>query len=136
MLWNHIKIALRNLKKNKVFAAVNVLGLALGLAIYLFGGLMYEYEKTHDLFYEKGGSHLLRSVYCDGPNRIAFQGTLVRSTRPSARSSKRSLTDVEAVARTIRREFLISMGADSFYENLHFRRSGTDAHLRLRVPAR
>ena len=43
MLWNNIKIALRNLKKNKVFAAVNVLGLALGLAIYIFGGLIYDY---------------------------------------------------------------------------------------------
>ena len=30
------------------------------------------------------------------------------------------LTDVEAVARTIRREFLITMGAESFYENLRF----------------
>jgi putative ABC transport system permease protein len=52
MFWNNVKIALRNLRKNKVFAAVNIFGLALGLTIYVFGGLLVKYEKTHDMFFE------------------------------------------------------------------------------------
>ena len=31
MFWNNVKIALRNLKKNKGFAAINITGLAIGL---------------------------------------------------------------------------------------------------------
>ena len=40
MFWNNVKIALRNLRMNYVFALVNILGLALGLTIYVFGGLL------------------------------------------------------------------------------------------------
>src|SRR6056300_484219 len=48
MLWNNIIVALRNLRKNKGFAAINISGLALGLTIYVFGNLLVEYEETHD----------------------------------------------------------------------------------------
>jgi len=52
MFWNNVKIALRNLRKNKLFAAINISGLAIGLTIYVFGGLLINYESTHDLFFE------------------------------------------------------------------------------------
>src|SRR5210317_449091 len=51
MFWNNVKIALRNLRKNKGFAAINITGLAIGLTVYVFGGLIVEYERTHDQFY-------------------------------------------------------------------------------------
>src|SRR6056300_1683181 len=56
MFWNNVKIALRNLRKNKVFALVNILGLALGLTIYVFGGLLVKYESTHDMFFENAAN--------------------------------------------------------------------------------
>ena len=52
MFWNYVKIALRNLRKNKAFAAINISGLAIGLTIYVFGSLLVEYERTHDTFFE------------------------------------------------------------------------------------
>ena len=51
MFWNNVKIALRNLRKNKVFAAINILGLALGMTIYVLAGLIAKYEATHDAFF-------------------------------------------------------------------------------------
>ena len=51
MFWNNVNIALRNLRKHKLFAAINILGLALGMTIYVFGFLLVDYEKTHDVFY-------------------------------------------------------------------------------------
>ena len=51
MFWNNIKIALRNLRKHKVFAAINILGLALGMTIYVLAGLIAKYEDTHDAFF-------------------------------------------------------------------------------------
>ena len=46
MFWNNVKIALRNLRKNKLFAAINIAGLAIGMSIYVLGGLIVEYEGT------------------------------------------------------------------------------------------
>ena len=58
MFWNYLKSALRNLRKNKLFAVINIAGLALGLTIYVFGGLLVEYEQTHDRFF-KNSARLL-----------------------------------------------------------------------------
>ena len=52
MFWNNVKVALRNLRKNKLFAAINIFGLAIGLTIYVFGGLIVNYERTHDTFFK------------------------------------------------------------------------------------
>ena len=51
MFWNNVKIAIRNLRKNKLFAAINISGLALGMTIYVLGGLIGKYESTHDAFF-------------------------------------------------------------------------------------
>ena len=48
MFWNNVIIALRNLRKHKVFAIMNVLGLAIGLVIFVFGNLLVRYESNHD----------------------------------------------------------------------------------------
>ena len=51
MFSNNLKIALRNLRKNKLFAFINIAGLALGMTVYVLGGLIVKYEKTHDTFF-------------------------------------------------------------------------------------
>jgi hypothetical protein len=39
MLWNNVKIAIRNIRKNRLFAFINIAGLALGMTIFVFGML-------------------------------------------------------------------------------------------------
>ena len=51
MFWNNVTIALRNLRKHKLFAFINIVGLALGMTIYVLGGLIAKYESTHDTFF-------------------------------------------------------------------------------------
>ncbi|MCB0791640.1 MAG: ABC transporter permease [Flavobacteriales bacterium] len=50
MLRNYLLIALRNLARNKVFAAINVLGLAIGLAAFTLIGAYVQDEKSFDTF--------------------------------------------------------------------------------------
>ncbi len=119
MLWNNIKIALRNLRKYKGYAAINILGLALGLTIFVFGGLIHGYEKSHDMFYEKSSRIYTIGSTASPAAKLPFVNfDAVFSTVGPIIDAE--ISDVEQVARTISNEFLLTMGAESFYEGLLF----------------
>jgi hypothetical protein len=50
MLKNYLLIAIRNLKKDKVFSLINILGLALGMACSLLILLWIQDERNKDKF--------------------------------------------------------------------------------------
>ncbi|HMH24868.1 MAG TPA: ABC transporter permease [Puia sp.] len=50
MLKNYFRIAWRNLVKNKVYSALNILGLATGMAVALLIGLWVYYQYSYDRF--------------------------------------------------------------------------------------
>lgn len=54
MLKNYIKIALRNLWKSKLFSAINIISLAIGLSASFVIGLMVYYDFTFDNFHPDG----------------------------------------------------------------------------------
>ncbi|WP_089904273.1 ABC transporter permease [Chitinophaga arvensicola] len=54
MIRNYCRIAWRNLVHNKAFSAINILGLALGLACSLLMILWVQDERSMDRFHEKG----------------------------------------------------------------------------------
>ena len=119
MFWNNVKIALRNLRKHKGFAAINITGLAIGLTIYVFGGLIVEYERTHDMFYKNA-----KRIYTIGATAapelnvgIEYFNAVQSAVGPAIEAN---ITEVEAVARTITSEYLINMGADRFYQVISF----------------
>jgi len=119
MFWNNVKIALRNLRKHKVFAAINVLGLALGLTVYLFGGLLSKYERSHDQFFANADRIFTIGGVAAPELNVGFER--IDSTFTAvAPIIEAELKDVEAVARTVASEFLVSTGAESFYEGIRF----------------
>ena len=52
MLWNYLKIAYRNLRKNKVFSIVNIFGLAIGMAACFFIFAYVHFESSYDRFHQ------------------------------------------------------------------------------------
>ncbi len=54
MYRNYLKVALRNLRKRKVFSLINILGLATGMAVCLLIVLFIQDEVSFDKFHEKG----------------------------------------------------------------------------------
>ncbi|ASZ10915.1 ABC transporter permease [Chitinophaga pendula] len=50
MVFNYIKIAWRNLLKNKIYSAINILGLAIGVAVTILIGLWVYHEYSYDKF--------------------------------------------------------------------------------------
>ncbi len=62
MLRNYFVVALRNLIRNRAFSAINITGLALGLATCLLIGLYVGHELSYDRFHEKAG-RIVRVVF-------------------------------------------------------------------------
>jgi len=119
MFLNNVKIALRNLRKNKMFALVNILGLAIGLTIYVFGGLLVKYESTHDMFFENASRiYTIGSIAAPDLNvgLDKFNATFT-TVGPIIEAE---LQDVDAVARTVNQGFLLASGSESFYESVSF----------------
>ncbi len=53
MLKNYLKLALRNLWKNKIFSGINIIGLSIGLAVCITILLFVQYEQSFDSFHTK-----------------------------------------------------------------------------------
>jgi putative ABC transport system permease protein len=119
MFGNNVKIALRNLKKNKLYATINIVGLALGLALYVFASLLADYERSHDLFFANADR-----IYTIGTTVLPESNLGIREI-DSAHTAlapfiEAELVDVQFVARSLKREYLVSVDEESFYERVRF----------------
>jgi putative ABC transport system permease protein len=121
MYSNYIKLALRNMAKNRLYAFINIAGLAIGLAVFLFGSILANYERDHDsMFSKRDRIYTAGSVFAPG----ADIGVLETDSIYSALTPliENGIEELEAVARTVTREYLISVGDnnDSYYHTVSF----------------
>src|ERR1700761_4287204 len=70
MFKNYLKVAFRNLWKNKGFSGINIVGLAIGMASAILILLWIQNEVTYDSFHEK--KDRIYEVW----NRATFSGAL------------------------------------------------------------
>ncbi len=96
MLTNYLKIAWRNLLRNKAFSAINIVGLAIGLATCLLISLFVLDELSYDRFNTKA----------DRIVRVVLRGTLngeqVREANvmaPVAQALQRRFPEIQATVR-------------------------------------
>ena len=61
MFKNYFKTAFRNLRKNKLYTAINIFGLAVGLTACLLIGLYINHELSYDKF-NKNASRIVRAT--------------------------------------------------------------------------
>ena len=68
MFRNYLKIAWRNLAKNKVSALINLIGLTIGMSACLLIGLYLQHELSFDTFQRKGNriARLIMEYSFDG----------------------------------------------------------------------
>ncbi|WP_439181516.1 ABC transporter permease [Carboxylicivirga taeanensis] len=97
MLIHHIKVAIRSIRKQGVYAVLNIFGLALGLVLGLFVLLLVKHELSYDTAFKDS-----QRIY-----RLATQGVLGSNIVSSATSPLplanmlKQLDEVEGVVRII-----------------------------------
>jgi putative ABC transport system permease protein len=108
MLKNFFKVAFRNLWRSKGFSAINIVGLAIGMASAIIILLWIQNEMSYDQFHEK------KDRIYEAWNRSHFDGKLMCwSTTPKvlARTLEKDLPEVEQAVRVQwPRNFLFSIG--------------------------
>jgi putative ABC transport system permease protein len=110
MIKNYFILAIRTLRKNKLFSAINILGLSIGISASLVIYLLVNYHFTFDKF-EKDNARIYRVV-----TKFNFSGeTYYNSgvTSPMGPAIKKELTGVEAVVafRTVDEGMKVSIPA-------------------------
>src|ERR1700712_6022836 len=103
MLKNYLKITWRNLLRHKAFSAINIVGLAIGMASSALILLWIQNEMSFDQFHDK--KDRLYAVY----NRSVFDGKLwCWNTTPKvmAKTLKHDYSQVEDACRTTNASFL------------------------------
>ncbi len=97
MLKNYFRINFRNLKRNKGYAIINILGLATGIAVCLLIFLIISFETSFDIFHKN--SHRIFRVlteYHHADSKEIFYGRGVPFGVPNA--LKNSFKQIEEVA--------------------------------------
>jgi putative ABC transport system permease protein len=96
MLRNYLKIAWRNLVRNKAFSAINIIGLAMGLACFILITLYVTDELSFDRFNEKAN----RIYRVDSDIKIGGSSLkLAVMSDPMGATLKRDYPEVEAYTR-------------------------------------
>ena len=119
MFRNYLKVALRNIWRNKVFSFINVFGLALGLACSLLIILWVSDELRYDQFHARGAG-----LYQVMENQ-AWSGIEINSTQATpgtlAPALKAEIPEVELAAKvTWEQEDLLTVGDKANKEKGHY----------------
>ncbi len=104
MLKNYLLVALRNLLRDKSYSAINIVGLAIGLACFVLISLSIRDELSYDRFHEKADRiHLiLRETRSGGQRQIVPKTSgklheVLSNEFPEVELASRVVTGVVAV---------------------------------------
>lgn len=117
MFRNHLKIALRMLRRNKIIAFINVLGLAIGLACATLILLYVRHELSYDQYHQQR-HHIYRLV--TGVQGAAYQA-VAKVPGAWGIAAQRDVPEVRRATRFVFfNETLVSRGEKRFYETSGF----------------
>jgi len=112
MIKNYFKTALRNLRKNKLYSAINIFGLTVALAACLLIGVYINHELSYDKF-NVNASRIVRATMeyknAETVNSVATTGTKVGP------QFKRTFPAVEEYVRTFIGSNVVKIG-DKFFD--------------------
>src|SRR5438552_4137055 len=98
MLKNYFKTAWRNIRKNKLFSAINILGLSIGISLCFIIMLYVQDELSYDRF-NKNADNIARIVFNANINGGKISESVVMA--PVAQAMKNDFPEVQDAARLV-----------------------------------
>jgi putative ABC transport system permease protein len=114
MFRTYIKIALRSLRKNRMYAFVNIAGLAIGITCCILIGLYVTQELSYDRF-NVNADRIVRATMEYSFNDGKVTKTAFTGTKPGPQL-KRIFPDVEAYARLYKKSQVVGYESNQFEE--------------------
>src|SRR5688572_14556338 len=114
MLFNYIKIAIRNVHRNWAYSLINIAGLTIGLTVFILIYLWIEHELSYDNFH-KNSNRLYRIV----ENRKLSNGEQLKTVPtppPLAAHLKNNFPEIEEAFRLVDSRFILQYEDKSFVE--------------------
>lgn len=123
MLTSYLKLALRHLLKHRLYAVINILGLSLGLTVFLFSGILVQYESDHDHMFPKRDRIFTVSSIFSSESNVAI-GEYPNIRLAYGPLLKQALTEAEQVSRSVVRRRVLSIGDQHQYITIRFNDPG------------
>lgn len=117
MIWNYIKIALRVLRRNRLYAAINIVCLSIGLAVFLFSQVLGDYERSYDLFFEDAENICVPFVLISPTAPIGIRVAPVPSP---AKQLLEAVEGIEQISFAITDQVVVKIDDDKFYQRVRF----------------
>ena len=116
MFYNYIKIALRNLKRNKVYSFINIAGLSIGLACCMLIILYNKDEVSYDRFHQNAANIFrITNTQLDSSGKVS--GTNGITGMMPGPAFKREVPEVAAFVRFQSERLPVKIGTDIFEQD-------------------
>jgi len=114
MLKTYFKIAWRNIRKNKLYSFINILGLTIGITASVLIGIYIMHELSYDKFNANADRIALVTMEYGGNGEV---NTAVTTGTKVGPQFKRSFAAVEDYVRTMKSSAVLKVGDKLFEEN-------------------
>ncbi len=118
MLKNYLTVAFRNLIKNRLYTAINIFGLAVGLASCILILLYVQHETSYDEWFPDAERIYQVHTRFDIPGRESFAAG--QAPGPAMEAMQKDFSEIEAAARIVGQRSVVTRGADVFNETVAF----------------
>jgi putative ABC transport system permease protein len=120
MFKNHMLIAWRNIKKSKAYSALNILGLAAGMAVFILIMLFVRTELSYDR-YHANAKNIYRVVQQQPGNDYEGSDRFAVTPAPLAKAMEADFPEVRAAARVdFMTNVLLDVGDKTFLQDKVF----------------
>ncbi len=117
MIQNYLKVALRNLFKNKLYSFINIVGLGVAIAVSVTGYISYQFSQSYDSFHENAERiFLVNSYRINNNHRQNFSN----SPTPLAPAIKENIPGIAEYVRIARGSGILRFEEKVFDETLFY----------------
>lgn len=118
MLKNYFIVSIRNVLRNRIYSLINILGLAMGIALCILVYLYVYHEWTYDTFHENA-DRIYRVYKIEERARgQTSHGAYVRA--PLSLALENRFADIELCVRLTKKKAQVNYGDKAFHENILF----------------